>query len=410
MIITNNKNMASMENYNSKLETKSVYSLYGQKDLINFTSVYQRGSVWKYNQKALFIDSIIKGIIPNNIIVNNKTDNKGIDICIDGKQRLQALFDFIDNKFPIKIDNKAVFFDKINKKLKIEDIDKSLIKLRMKCLNESIKGKFKKESIPFVTYQDLKYENEVEIFKRIQNGESLKQGEKIICNIKYEEVALLFRNFCIDMKDIFHKLYNDNEINRDKHIIFISSFMTMIHNDTYIPPSFVARNSYISSLSDKKEVKKILKKTNAFLQLFFQLFNNYTVEKKWNIKCLYTIMYVLYSNIDDHKNFMKMKKECNAVIHTINYYYNKIMDRKTNIITRKDIDELNDDFWNKNQEFLKNKKIENYIDDGDGDNDDDNDDDDNDDNDDDDEITIDNTNEDEDEDEDQENVKNVKKL
>ena len=86
-------------NFDSKLETKSVYSLYGQKELINFNAIYQRGTIWKYQQKALFIDSILKGIIPNNIIVNSKIGKTDIDICIDGKQRLQTLFDFIDKKY-----------------------------------------------------------------------------------------------------------------------------------------------------------------------------------------------------------------------------------------------------------------------------------------------------------------------
>jgi hypothetical protein len=361
-----------MTEFESKLEAKTLYSLYKQKDLIKFDSVYQRGVIWKYSQKALFIDSILKGIIPNNIIVNNK--NEFDHICIDGKQRLKTLFDFIDNKFPIKIENKAVFFDKINKKI---TIDKSLIGLRTKKLNDNIRNAFKKQEIPFVTYTNLPYGSEIEIFKRIQNGESLRPGEKIVCNIIQEKIAIVFRKFCDEMKDTFHKLYNKNDIDRDKHIVFISGFMCMINNESYISPAFVSRNKFLSSLVNKKKLKKNIKKLKIFFELFFTLFNNYSVESKWNLRYLHAIMYVLYTKIDDHKNFILKKKECNAIIHTINYYYNIINDNKYKI-TNKKIEEMYDGFWDKYKEYLINNKIENYIDNNDND-DDDNDDDDNDD-------------------------------
>ena len=86
---------------NVSKDDSSVYELKRQKDLerIQLSPSYQRGNVWSSKQKSELIESILMGIpLP---IMYFFQDNSGIKQVVDGKQRLSALFDFMDNKFSL---------------------------------------------------------------------------------------------------------------------------------------------------------------------------------------------------------------------------------------------------------------------------------------------------------------------
>ena len=90
-------------------EYKTISWIVSQKNYIDFSPSYQRmGNVWKLEQKQLLIDSIINGFdipklyfqfMPTNNL--KSVYNYGV---IDGKQRLEAILDFIDDKFPLSND------------------------------------------------------------------------------------------------------------------------------------------------------------------------------------------------------------------------------------------------------------------------------------------------------------------
>jgi hypothetical protein len=82
-------------------DDNSIFELKRQfdKDRIQLSPSYQRGDVWKSKQKSELIESILMGIpLP---LMYFFQDNSGIKQVVDGKQRLTALFEFIDNKFPL---------------------------------------------------------------------------------------------------------------------------------------------------------------------------------------------------------------------------------------------------------------------------------------------------------------------
>ena len=87
-------------------ETKSIKWIYEQREFINFSPAYQRrGSLWKKPQQQLLIDSILNGLdIPKFYfqfmppVVENISYNYAI---IDGKQRIESILGFIDDKFPL---------------------------------------------------------------------------------------------------------------------------------------------------------------------------------------------------------------------------------------------------------------------------------------------------------------------
>ncbi|BDG68159.1 hypothetical protein ENLAB_17230 [Enterococcus innesii] len=78
----------------------TVYELkrkYDRNNKLKLDSDFQRNAVWKLDQKVELIESILMGI-PLPIFYFNE-DKYGNLIVVDGRQRLTALFEFIDNKY-----------------------------------------------------------------------------------------------------------------------------------------------------------------------------------------------------------------------------------------------------------------------------------------------------------------------
>jgi hypothetical protein len=96
------------------LRANNVLEIYQQRELINLKPPYQRLSVWNEKQQQLFIDSVINRVdIPklyfHELLPSQRTGSKFKYGVIDGKQRLLALWKFIDNDLPLASD--FVFFE-----------------------------------------------------------------------------------------------------------------------------------------------------------------------------------------------------------------------------------------------------------------------------------------------------------
>jgi Protein of unknown function DUF262 len=95
----------------SPLRNSSVAYLHQQRKLIQLEPPYQRqGGIWTIEKQQLLIDSIINGFdvpkiyfheFPTRRIIDGKTFKYAI---IDGKQRLQAIWEFLDNKYALQSD------------------------------------------------------------------------------------------------------------------------------------------------------------------------------------------------------------------------------------------------------------------------------------------------------------------
>jgi len=83
-----------------------------RKDDIDFDADYQRrGDLWKPNEKADLIDSILNGYdIPKMYLADFTRANSPLNerkkmyAIIDGKQRFKAVFEFLDDKVPLNRD------------------------------------------------------------------------------------------------------------------------------------------------------------------------------------------------------------------------------------------------------------------------------------------------------------------
>lgn len=68
--------------------------------MLNLAPDFQRGFVWTNKQKSELIESILMGIPLPLIYV--KENEKGVYVIVDGKQRLNTLFGFINNEFALE--------------------------------------------------------------------------------------------------------------------------------------------------------------------------------------------------------------------------------------------------------------------------------------------------------------------
>jgi len=96
------------------LKSNNVIQLFELREQINMNPPYQRISVWDKEKQQRFIDSVINGFdIPklyfHEIPSLNPRYDKYRYSVIDGKQRLQALWDFMLGKIPLP--NNFVFYD-----------------------------------------------------------------------------------------------------------------------------------------------------------------------------------------------------------------------------------------------------------------------------------------------------------
>ena len=161
-------------------ENKTISWILSQKKYINFSPAYQRrGNVWGREQKQLLIDSIINGYdIPKLYFQFMPQDVNATEIynyaVIDGKQRLEAILDFVEDRIAISKDfkfinsNESQYYIDIAGK-KFSEID---------TLEPSIIAKFLNYELCIVFMDTTTPDSINEIFIRLNSGVAVNTAEK----------------------------------------------------------------------------------------------------------------------------------------------------------------------------------------------------------------------------------------
>jgi hypothetical protein len=120
------------------LKNSTIMLLYSEKDEIQLDPLYQRmGGVWTLEKKQLLIDSILNDYdVPKLYFHEFSRDQKAATgssfAVVDGRQRLQTIWDFIDGRFPLSGDFEYQKDESIKLSgLTYEDIAKAFPKIRI---------------------------------------------------------------------------------------------------------------------------------------------------------------------------------------------------------------------------------------------------------------------------------------
>lgn len=173
-----------LQRESNKITIANFYEGYELKKY-NFEPPYQRRSLWTEEKKSFLIDSIMKNYPIPPIFLHQKIDDatgKTSYDVIDGKQRLTAITEFIENEIPVSDElGEALEDSPIAGRLFEEFDDEELV---------TYKSRFWRYAIP-IEYVDTGAQEVIDsIFDRLnRNGEPLTGQE--LRNSSYYDTSLL---------------------------------------------------------------------------------------------------------------------------------------------------------------------------------------------------------------------------
>jgi hypothetical protein len=152
-------------------QTFTVGQLWVERNVINDKPEYQRESaVWSKEKQQLFLDSILNEFDVPKLYFHDLRDKGGAHhfAVVDGKQRLHAIWQFIQGQLALADD-----FQLLDKQK--EDIKASS---KFGGLSENWRETFKSRALSVVLIQKANEEDIEELFSRLNNGEPLNAAEK----------------------------------------------------------------------------------------------------------------------------------------------------------------------------------------------------------------------------------------
>jgi len=276
-----------MKKYDGQLIPKDIDTIVKEVRYknINLEPVYQRGIKWDSTKQGEFINSCYIGIFPTPLIFNVTEEGT---TCIDGKQRITSLVNFINNNIYFEYDGELIFFDKIPEEYKNNKI--------VRTLDKKEKMIFMNRQLSVHKYSELTYEDEVDIFHRIQNGQVISKGELLISSAKTEDVATLLKNLCDKKKNIMEKFYKTEDAQHREYII---GFMYMIDKNILTVINKVERDKYIKLFTNKSLVDSF-NKVEPVIDILFgkKILGNKDMTNKINKNYIYTLIFFIYNKFN----------------------------------------------------------------------------------------------------------------
>ncbi|MFA9220582.1 MAG: HNH endonuclease family protein [Sediminibacterium sp.] len=240
-----------------------------QKGKINFNPVYQRGYVWKKNQKELFIDSMLLGYdIPKIYLHDNPNGTSRYDV-VDGQQRLLTIIEFVTNKLKLPSES-----DPIN--------GEPIANMHYDELPLDLQMDFQNINLDAVVLNTAYTQDDIEdMFLRYQNGEPLNAAEKR---------KAIAGNFKEVVKELgLHKVFEKCAFNDDREG-YQDAVAKVLHirihgNFTSITPASIKR-TYLNNqniTTNNEHVKDIQRAFNFINSAFSKSSNPTPKIKKFGI-------------------------------------------------------------------------------------------------------------------------------
>ena len=157
------------------MSDSSILALNDIREKIDVAPDYQRpGGVWSPSKKKLFIDSLLNGYdIPkvylHTLIGEHEKDGYEYSI-IDGRQRMETIWEFLDNRFPLATDFKYFENDDVQAGgMLFSDLEENYPRLAVRLHSRTL-------AVTLITTDDLDYIEDM--FSRLNEAVPLSAAEK----------------------------------------------------------------------------------------------------------------------------------------------------------------------------------------------------------------------------------------
>ncbi|RGB40176.1 hypothetical protein C1646_753657 [Rhizophagus diaphanus] len=312
--------------------THTIYKLYSwlQNGMIDLNPDYQRDIVWSDKRQSYLIDSLFNNFyVPPVIFSCKMLDNKRImRVCIDGKQRLTSIRKFIDNEIPHLNPSDGCANKRYYKNLN-----------NRYYLTEAEREKFECIELFCVEYYDLTFQQEQEIFSRVQLGVALTPAEKL------QAIGSPIADFVHEIHNQYSSLSLIMDNKRAQPFQLITQSLHMIETE---PEKFNASHTNISKyLKEDREVPESLKTLSRRVYSIIDKMINVNVELFWQDHKLSPVEFIFLTYI-----IAKLPKL------PIFQYQNCLLNMKKYVWDRHDEVRLNSKVFNTLKEFVDNMRYE----------------------------------------------------
>jgi hypothetical protein len=223
-----NFNIKEESSFDMKMQNVSFQEIQNRScnNKLNLNPEYQREVVWSIDRMSTFIESIMCNYYYPPIILNLIN---GLYICIDGKQRITSVLRFLKDEI---VHESGDF------------------KIRFSDLNDHNKEIFLNKQFQVCLYTDLDYANEVNIFRRVQNGVPMSKMEIVR---SYNPELMNYINDKIMNYDSLWTIYNI-DISRDRKMNYIYRCLMIEYKckDTFVTLTLVELEKFIKKYKENK--------------------------------------------------------------------------------------------------------------------------------------------------------------
>ena len=171
-----------MQRFNINWTAKALVNQM-EKGKVNYDNAVQRNLVWDAEKKSLLIHSMIYGYaIPAMYFTR---DENGVYDSLDGKQRSNAICEFLNDEFALVPDTPPVYDDDG----KMENISG----MTFSQLPEWVQDRINEYSLTIYYYEDMTEQEIREFFRRLNNGKPLTAVEltrvNTPCLVVFQQLA-----------------------------------------------------------------------------------------------------------------------------------------------------------------------------------------------------------------------------
>lgn len=289
-----------MKSINQKIRTMQSLMNDISKNKYDFNHPVQRKSnQWTLKQKQLLIISaLINDVIPPILFSEHSGDTKADNIIyvIDGKQRLEALYQFYTDEFKVPKGTPSIF---------IGDVEYIVEKKKFSKLDDEVKLLFTGREIPTTILMNPTMDEEVRNFKNVNSGKALSSTQ-LRTTIESDELREIISN--LEKHEFFEKNLSDNLKKNDFAKECIRQTLMFTEDDkNYSVKSFSSSNVnkflvyYNECLSSKgedsrnKRLNKIAEVEKA-LDILSSSFDKLEVNKLSMPLVIYGVYYCIHNN------------------------------------------------------------------------------------------------------------------